>query len=106
MSGLAQDGTVDPISRDQILRRERGPDNEHDWQPYPVDVQSLLEVKTILQTTAVCMFTVFHIKTRSELYPAPSLSYSSRQRKEFPWSQANPKIKRDPEKVQTLAENM
>ena len=30
-----------------------------------------------------------HIKTRSNLYPVPSLSYSSRQRNEFPWSQAN-----------------
>ena len=27
----------------------------------------------------------------SDLYPVPSLSYSSRQGNEFPWSQANPK---------------
>ena len=32
-----------------------------------------------------------HVKNRSDLYPVPSLSYSSRQRNEFPWSQANPK---------------
>ena len=41
-----RDGTVEPVSRDQILRRERGQknihfpcsgDHEQDWQPYPVD---------------------------------------------------------------------
>ena len=39
------DGTAEPVSRDQILRRERGQknihfpcsaDHEQDWQPYPV----------------------------------------------------------------------
>ena len=43
------DGTVEPVSRDQILRRERGQgnvnfscsaDHEQDWQPYPVDIYS------------------------------------------------------------------
>ena len=47
MSTLTRDGTAEPVSRDQILRRERGQgninfpcsaDHEHqDWQPYPVD---------------------------------------------------------------------
>ena len=46
MSRLTQDGTAEPVSRDQILRRERGQgninfpssaDHEQDWQPYPVD---------------------------------------------------------------------
>ena len=46
MSRLTRDGTVEPVSRDQILRRERGHENiifphsadhEQDWQPYPVD---------------------------------------------------------------------
>ena len=41
-----RDGTAEPVSRDQILRRERGQgnvhipcsiDHEQDWQPYPVD---------------------------------------------------------------------
>ena len=40
-----RDGTAEPVSRDQILRRERGQgnnifpcsaDHEQDWQPYPV----------------------------------------------------------------------
>ena len=41
-----RDGTAEPVSRDQILRRERGQrklhfpcsaDHEQDWQPYSVD---------------------------------------------------------------------
>ena len=49
MSRLTRDGTVEPVSRDQILRRERGQGNIHfscsadhvqDWQPYPVDPYS------------------------------------------------------------------
>ena len=43
------DGTAEPVSRDQIFRRERGQgninfpcssDHEQDWQPYPVDPYS------------------------------------------------------------------
>ena len=46
MNRLTRDGTAEPVSRDQILRRERGQgnihfpcsaDQEQDWQPYPVD---------------------------------------------------------------------
>ena len=46
MSRLTRDGTDELVSRDQILRRERGQgnvhvpcsaDHEQDWQPYPVD---------------------------------------------------------------------
>ena len=46
MSRLTRDGTVEPVSRDQILRHARGQGNIHfpcsadhdqDWQPYPVD---------------------------------------------------------------------
>ena len=49
MSRLARDGTAEPVSRDQILRRERGQGNipfscsaDHvlDWQPYLVDPYS------------------------------------------------------------------
>ena len=51
MSGLARDGTAEAVSRDQILRRERGQgninfpcsaDQEQDWQPYPVDPYSAI----------------------------------------------------------------
>ena len=43
------DGTAEPVSRDQILRREHGQgniyfpcsdDHEQDWQPHPVDPYS------------------------------------------------------------------
>ena len=49
MSWLTQGGTAVPVSRDQILRHERGQGNIHfscsadhvqDWQPYPVDPYS------------------------------------------------------------------
>ena len=49
MSRLTRDGTAEPVSRDQILRHERGQgnihfpcsaDHEQDWQPYPVDPYS------------------------------------------------------------------
>ena len=51
MSRLTRDGTAEPVSRDQILRRERGQGNiyfpcsdghEQDCQPYPVDLYSCL----------------------------------------------------------------
>ena len=49
MSRLTRAGTAEPVSRDQILRRERGQgninfpcsvDHEQGWQPYPVDPYS------------------------------------------------------------------
>ena len=49
MSRLTRDGTAEFVSRDKILRRERGQgnidfpclaDHEQDWQPYPVDTYS------------------------------------------------------------------
>ena len=49
MGRLTRDGTAEPVSRDQILRRERGQgnidipcsaDHVQDWQPYPVDPYS------------------------------------------------------------------
>ena len=51
MSGPTRDGTAEPVSRGQILRRERGQgnvhfpcsaDHEQDWQPYPVDSYSAI----------------------------------------------------------------
>ena len=48
----AVDGTAEPLSRDQILGRERrqrnihfpyySADHEQDWQPYPVDLYSTI----------------------------------------------------------------
>ena len=51
MSRLKRDGTAEPVSQDQILRREQGQrneyfpcsaDHEQDWQPYPVDPYSAI----------------------------------------------------------------
>ena len=51
MSRLTRDGTAEPVSRDQILRHERGQgnivfpcsaDHEQDWQPCPVDPYSAI----------------------------------------------------------------
>ena len=46
MSRLTRDGTAEPVSRDQVIRHERGQgiiifsvqlaDHEQDWQPCPV----------------------------------------------------------------------
>ena len=52
MSRLTRDGTVEPVSRDQILRHARGQGNIHvpcsadhkqDWHPYPVDPYSAID---------------------------------------------------------------
>ena len=49
ISRLTRDGTTEPVSRDQILGRERGQENVHfpcsadheqDCQPYPIDPYS------------------------------------------------------------------
>ena len=49
MSRLTRDETAETVSRDQILKHERGQRNSHffcsadheqDWQPYPVDPYS------------------------------------------------------------------
>ena len=51
MSRLTRDGTAEAVSRDQVLRRERGQgnihfpcsaDHEQDWQPYPGDPYPLV----------------------------------------------------------------
>ena len=49
ISRLTRDGTAEPVSRDQVLRHERGQgnihfpcsaDHEQDWPPYQVDPHS------------------------------------------------------------------
>ena len=50
MGRLTRDGIAEPVSRDQLLRREQrgqrnihfpcSADHEQDWQPYPVDPYS------------------------------------------------------------------
>ena len=70
MSKLTRDGTPEPVSRDQILRRERGQqiihfpcsaaDREQDWQPCPV--VRAIHTNIVLHThTAVVTHTHTHI---------------------------------------------
>ena len=110
MSRLTQDGTAKPISRDQILRRVRvqgnihslcSADHEQVWQSYPVDLYSddftyilYLHIRQYWYMplyVVVVVVVVFTLKTVLTSIQYPSLSYSSRQRNEFPWSHANPK---------------
>ena len=70
MSKLTRDGTVEPVSRDQILRHARGQGNVHfpcsadhgqDWQPYPVDPYfAICHDRTYIHTSSV----------RASIFPA------------------------------------
>ena len=78
ISRLTRDGTAEPVSRDQILRHERGQGNIHfscsadlvqDWQPYPVDPYScymmrdihIIDVNSDLHFTVVYNFSFVFI---------------------------------------------
>ena len=64
MSRLTRDRTVEPVSRDQILRHARGQgniifpcsaDHEQDWQLYPVDPYSAIcDDHTYIHSTHAC----------------------------------------------------
>ena len=79
MSRLTRDGTAETVSRDQILRHERGQgythfpcaaDHEQDWQPYPVDpffscymcdhtyIHTCVQI--ILRTVSILQYTILH----------------------------------------------
>ena len=63
MSRLTRDGTAEPISRDQILRCERGQgeinlcsaDHEQDWQPYPGDIYQVY-IYIYIHACFCCLF--------------------------------------------------
>ena len=125
MSRLTRDGTAEPVSRDQILRHDRGQGNIHfscsadhvqDWHPYPVDPYSCYTcdhtyIVVVVVVVGVGVGVVFISKTVLTSIQYLSLSYSSRQRNNF----RGPKLtqnkvqknhdqnKKDPEKVPTLA---
>ena len=76
MSRLTRDGTAEPVSRDQILRREGGQgnihfpcpaDHEQDWQAYLVDPSLAIYVMTI---HTYC--TYIHTYIWSSYVPPPS----------------------------------
>ena len=62
MNRLTRDGTAQPVSRDQILRCERGQgdvyfpcsaDHEQDWQPYTVDPSLASDVMMTIHKTLI-----------------------------------------------------
>ena len=94
MSKLTRDGTAEPVSRDQILRRERGQriihfpcsaaDHEQDWQPYPV--VTAIQTNIVLHThTAVvthiyiCILLLLYYTAtvnRARMYMSPNKKYT------------------------------
>ena len=67
MGRLTRVGTAEPVSRDQILRRERGQrntispcsaDHEQDWQPYPVDPYSCYSICDHVHTHIDCFLAI------------------------------------------------
>ena len=55
-----------------------------------IEVSNIILSRSELRVVVVVVV-VFTLKTVLTSIQYPSLSYSSRQRNEFPWSQANPK---------------
>ena len=71
MGRLTRDGTAEPVSRDQILRHERGQGNIHfscsadhvqDWQPYPIDPYSCY----------MCDYTYIMVTTPTQINKDPN----------------------------------
>ena len=73
MSKLTLDGTAEPVSRGQILRRERGKriihvpcsaaDHEQDWQPCPL----VRAIYTNIVLHVLCVFSSHPFRTSSSL---------------------------------------
>ena len=82
MSRLTLDGMAEPVSRDQVLRRERGQgnvnfpclaDHGQDWQPYPVDPYSATvsdDYTYILRSTYQYIH-ITHIESRVQSIQVP-----------------------------------
>ena len=58
---------------------------------YPTTWISRQKTRLVTVHVVVVVVVVFTLKTVLTSIQYPSLSYSSRQRNEFPWSHANPK---------------
>ena len=84
MSRLTRGGTAEPVSQTKL---SGSADHEQDWKPHPVVPNS----DATCDEHVVVVVVVFTLKTVLTSIQYPSLSYSSRQRNEFPWSHANPK---------------
>ena len=84
MRRLTRDGTAEPVSRDQIVRRERGQgnihfpcsaDHEQNWQPHPVDPYYIL---------ALCDDHTYHIPYAWRCEATTKSSHSKSQVRPFP----------------------
>ena len=76
MSRLLRDGTVEPVSRDELLRRECGQGNIHflcsahheqDWQPYLVELCVTIPVGRSTTTEEFVHFTRENLQITFEL---------------------------------------
>ena len=90
MSKLTRDGTAEPVSRDQILRRERGQriihfpcstaDHEQDWQPCPVVRAIHTNIVLHTQTAVVTHIYIYAYYTttvnRARMYMSPNKKYA------------------------------
>ena len=81
MSKLTRDGTAEPVSRDQILRRERrqvniqfpcSADHVQDWQPYPVDPYSCFMCDHTYIHTAILHLPVARRRQKPRACPVKS----------------------------------
>ena len=88
MSKLTRDETAEPVSRDQILRREReqrmihfpcsAADHEQDWQPCPVvraiHTNIVLHTHTASHTYVYAYYTT--TVNRARMYMSPNKKYT------------------------------
>ena len=92
MSKLTRDGTAEPVSRDQILRREREQriihfpcstaDHKQDWQPCPVvraiHTNIVLHTHTTVVTHIYIYIYAYYTTTvnRARMYMSPNKKYT------------------------------
>ena len=86
MSKLTRDGTAEPVSRGQILRRERrqrifhfprsAADHEQDWQPCPV--VRPIHTKLVLHTHTAVVIHIYAYTAvnRARMYMSPNKKYT------------------------------
>ena len=82
MSRLRRDGTAESVSRNHILRRERGQgnihfpcsaDHEQDWEPYPVDPYSCFMCDHTYMYVCVCVCVCVYVQA-AHPYLHPSVA--------------------------------
>ena len=88
MSKLTRDGTAEPVSRDQIHRRERGQriihfpcsaaDHEQDWQPCPVVRCTYKHSSTYTYRFSYTYIYAYYTTTvnRAQMYMSPNKKYT------------------------------